>query len=198
MPAARLAPLLLACLVGLATGCRILPEPAPERSEFYTLAMPVPGIRDRGMVIGLGPTSFPGYLDQSAVITRLSQERVIPLERARWAAPLRKQFERSLGLRLMRDLGADVVVFPWWPGERIDAAVELSVVAFETDVDGMARLDAFWTVRGGKGNPRVVTNAIDLREPVGSADAPAGVAALDRALDRLATAIGSDVRQVRR
>ena len=78
-----------------------------------------------------------------------------------------RQFERALALRLMDELGAqDVVLFPWWPGQRIDAAVELTVLAFETDADGMARLDAFWTMTRGRTSSVVGQGQARVREAV--------------------------------
>jgi len=184
----------------LASACRLLPEPRPEPAAFYTLGLPVPearGLGARSLVAGLGPIKLPGYLDQTSLVRRLDDERITLVANARWASPLPKQFERALALRLMDALGAeDVLLFPWWPGQRIDVAVEVTVLAFETDADGMARLDAFWTVTRGRSNAAVGQGQARVREPAGADDPAAGVAALDRALARLAGAIADDLRRV--
>jgi uncharacterized lipoprotein YmbA len=187
----------LALLV--ASACRILPAPRPEPVAFYTLGFPVPearGLGARSLVVGLGPIKLPGYLDQTSLVRRLDNEQIALIPNARWASPLPKQFERALALRLMDALGArDVVLFPWWPGQRIDVAVELTVLGFETDAAGMARLDAFWTVTRGRSNSTVGQGQAQVREAVEGEGPAAGVAALDRALARLAAAMADDVRR---
>lgn len=182
------------------SACRILPQPRPEPPEFYTLGLAVPESRGMGggsLVVGLGPIKLPGYLDQTAMVRRLDDERIAVLPNARWASSLPKQFERALALRLMNALGAqDVVLFPWWPGQRIDVAVELTVLAFETDAAGMARLDGFWTVTRGRSNDAVGQGQARVREAVEGAGPAAGVAALDRALQQLAAVMADDLRRV--
>ncbi len=190
----------LVALALLLSACRLLPQPAPEAREFLTLAQPVPFTQGRTpLVVGLGPVTLPGYLDQTSVVLRIDEERVTLVPGARWASPLPQQFGRALGLRLMDELGAtDVVAFPWWPDRRIDVAVALTVVAFEVDTGGLARLDALWKLTGQKGTPTLGEGQVRVREPVESGGTGAAVAALDRALARLAAAIADDVRRVPR
>jgi uncharacterized protein len=190
---------LLALLV-LAGACRLLPEARPEATRFYTLALivpPHPSSSGASLRLGVGPISFPSYLDQSQLVHRLGDERVMYAPADRWAGPLRNQFERALVLRLMAELDTDEIsTFPWWPGRHVDAAVRITLVAFETDDSGMARLDALWKVGPGNKDDVLVSGQTSIREPVafgGGADAQ--VAALDRALAQLAQAIAIDVRR---
>ncbi len=193
----------LLCALGvlLAAACRIIPEPRGEPTRFYTLALPVPGTAgfgSGGLALGLGPITFPGYLDQPQLVTRLGDERVSFAPADRWAGSLRAQFERALSLRLMSALGTDdVAIFPWWRGRRIDVSVQLTLLAFEADSTGQARLDALWKVKDGR-EQVLDTGQTSLREPIESGGPEAAVAALDRALDQLATAIAADVRRARR
>jgi uncharacterized lipoprotein YmbA len=202
MPAALVGRCGLVLLVALAGACRVLSAPRPESTRFYTLAQPVPPHPRSGantLVLGLGPITFPAYLDQSQqLVVRLDDERVSYASADRWASPLRVQFERALALRLMAALDTEhVTTFPWWPGRPIDRTVELTVVAFETDTTGYARLDALWSVKDGKREQVLDTGQVTVREPVDSGGAEAGVAALDRALVQLAQAIAADVRRAR-
>lgn len=192
----------LALLLVLTSACGILPKARPEATRFYTLALPLP---DRGRVgadalaLGLGPITFPGYLDQSQLVHRLDDERVAFAPAERWAASLRAQFERALALRLMVLLDTDdVATFPWWPGRRIDLTVEITVLAFETDASGQARLDALWKVKDGKGVHVLDSGHASLREAIESGGTAQAVAALDRALANLAEAVAADVRRLRR
>lgn len=197
MPAgsARLAS--LALLLALPSACRLLPAPRPEPTRFYTLATPLPyQARDGGLAVGLGPIRFPGYLDQPQLVHRLDDERVAFAPAERWAGSLRAQFERALALHLMGQLETDdVASFPWWPGRPIDVTVEVTVLAFETDASGQARLDALWKVKDARGQRVLESGNTSLREPVESGGTERAVVALDRALANLAAAMAADVRR---
>jgi uncharacterized lipoprotein YmbA len=199
MPEARTCRAAVVLLLALVPGCRIIPEPRAEPTRFYTLTMPVPvrpHLGDESLALGLGPITFPGYLDQSQIVTRVDDERIRFAPAERWAGSLRHQFERALSLRLMDQLGTDdVATFPWWPGRRIDLAVALTVLAFEADASSQARLDALWKVRDPKREQVLESGQVRVREPIDAGGTEATVAALDRALGQLADAIAADVRR---
>jgi hypothetical protein len=202
MHAIRMRRAALLLLLALAPACRIIPEARPEGTRFYTLELPVPsGPResDESLALGLGPISFPGYLDQPQLVTRVDDERIAFSPNDRWAGSLRTQFERALSLRLMSALGTDdISVFPWWHGHRIDLSIQLNVLAFEPDSTGTVRLDALWKVKSGQAQEIVRAGRVSLREPIGSGGTPAAVEALGRALDQLADAIAGDVQHAKR
>ena len=191
---------ILVLLLALGGACRLLSIPRAESTRFYTLALPaLPRAGVGSLALGLGPITFPGYLDQPQVVTRVDEERVVFAPNDRWAGSLRVQFERALTLRLMEALDTnDVAAFPWWPGRPIDVSVQLNVLAFEADASGQARLDALWKVKDGKRDQTLESGQTSLREPIDAGGYEAAVAALDRALDQLTQAIAADVRRVRR
>jgi uncharacterized lipoprotein YmbA len=179
-------------------GCGLLGSPKPDTTRFYTLATPTPeGGRGNGsLAIGLGPNTWPGYLDRPQLVTRLDEERVVLAPSDRWAEPLRTQFERGLSYHLMSVLGTDdVVVFPWWPGRRIDVIVEVNVRAFEAASDGFAHLDALWTVKEAHHDKALQNGQRSIREPISPGGTEQAVAALGRALGQLGDAIADDVRR---
>jgi uncharacterized protein len=192
----------LVLLLVLGGACRLIPQPNAESTRFYTLALAVPPRAHVGaepLAVGLGPITFPGYLDQAQLVTRIDDERVAFAPTDRWAGSLRNQFERALSLRLMGALDTDdVATFPWWPGRRIDASVQVTVLAFEPDTTGQARLDALWKVKDGKRDEILEAGQTSIREPIDAGGPEAAVAALDRALDQLAQALAADIRRVRR
>ncbi len=196
MPDASRRAALLALAV-LAGACRLLPAASPEPTKFYTLALSVPRPPSRqGIALGLGPISFPGYLDQPQLVRRLGDERVAYASSDRWAGPLRAQFERALALLLMTALDTDeVVTFPWWRSHRIDASVQVTLLAFEPDATGAARVEALWKVKRGQLDDVLETGSASIHEPIDPGGATATVAALDRALEQLAEAIAADVRR---
>jgi uncharacterized lipoprotein YmbA len=189
----------LLALLALTGACSLIPRARPEPTRFYTLSLPVPPhpINSAPLTLGVGPIAFPSYLDQSQLVHRLADERVAYAPADRWAGPLRGQFERALVLRLMAELDTDeITTFPWWPKRHVDAAVRITLLSFETDASGMARLDALWKVGPGNRDDVLVSGQTSIREPVAfGGGAEAEVAALDRALAQLAQAIAIDVRR---
>jgi uncharacterized lipoprotein YmbA len=179
-------------------GCGLLASPRPDNTRFYTLATPAPeGGRDSSsLAVGLGPNTWPGYLDRPQLVTRLDDERILLAASERWAEPLRTQFERGLSYHLMSVLGTDdVVVFPWWPARHIDVIVEVNVRAFEAASDGFAHLDALWTVKEAHRDKALQAGQRSIREPISPGGTEQAVAALGRALGQLGDAIADDVRR---
>jgi uncharacterized lipoprotein YmbA len=178
--------------------CGILATARPDPTHFFTLSTPAPESgRMNSLAIGMGPNTFPGYLDRPQMVTRLDDERIVLSPTDRWAEPLRTQFERGLSYQLMGDVGTDeVVVFPWWPGRRIDAVVEVNVRAFEANADGSAHLDAVWTVKDSHRDHALRTGQSNIREPISPGGTEQAVAALGRALGQLGDAIADDVQRV--
>ena len=166
----------LLALLTLTGACSLIPRARSEPTRFYTLSLPVPPHPSSGapLRLGVGPIVFPSYLDQSQLVHRLADERVAYAPADRWAGPLRGQFERALVLRLMAELDTDdITTFPWWPRRPVDAAVKITLLSFETDASGMARLDALWKVTPGNecdshGPRNIADSALGNRSPSAS------------------------------
>lgn len=180
--------------------CGLLGTPRPDPTRFFTLSTPAPESgRTSSLTIGMGPNTWPGYLDRPQMVTRLDDERIVLSPTDRWAEPLRTQFERGLAYQMMGDLGTDeIVVFPWWPTRHIDAVVEVNVRAFEANADGSAHLDAVWTVKDSHRDHALQTGQCSIREPISPGGTEQAVAAMGRALSELGDAIAADVQRVER
>jgi len=196
-PIRRTLPLGLALAAITACG-GLLAKPRPDNTRFYTLATPAPegGRGDSSLAVGLGPNTWPGYLDRPQLVTRVDEERIVLAPADRWAEPLRTQFERGLSYHLMNVLGTDdVVVFPWWPTRRIDVIVEVNVRAFEASADGFAHAEVLWTVKETHHDKALRTGQRSIREPISPGGPEQAVAALGRALGQIGEAIADDVRR---
>jgi uncharacterized protein len=194
LPRRRLA---LGLALATLSACGFLGPPRPDPSRFFTLSTPAPESgRMSPLTIGMGPNTWPGYLDRPQMVTRVDDERIVLSPTERWAEPLRPQFERGLAYQLMGDLGTDeVVVFPWWPSRRIDAVVQVNVRAFEANADGSAHVEAVWTVKDGHREHTLETGQRSIREPISPGGTEQAVAALGRALGELGDAIAADVQR---
>jgi hypothetical protein len=180
---------LLLALPLVAAGCLFSPKQIPFR--YYTLRATVdPAGAPRALRIGLGPISFPGYLDRTSLTTRVNPEEVRYATLDRWAEPVDQQFLRTLAEDLGNAAGTmHVVAYPWYPSTPLDVAVRVDVLAFETDAAGSARLVATWTVRDVRTQATGASERTVLSEVGRSGDNDAGVAALSRLVGELARRI---------
>jgi uncharacterized lipoprotein YmbA len=191
----RLAPSLAAGLLILATACTLV-SPRPDPTRFYVLAP----IADAGnapagtRVLGLGPITFPRYLERTELVTRTSPTEIRVATFDRWAEPLRTDFERTLAQNLTALTGiARVVLFPWFRGVPLDVVVEVDVLRFEPDVEGTAQLDVRWRVRDPRSGRNAQTADSSLSERANGKGTDAAVDAMSRALGALSREIAAAV-----
>src|SRR5262249_36741238 len=160
-----------------------------DRTRFYVLdvAEQHPSDVEATSVVGLGPIRLPTYLERSELVTRVGENELRVSQGDRWAEPIAQGFTRVLRERLESRLGVDwVIVFPWRAARTPALAITVDVTRFERQADGNVELRARWTVRAPSDGHIVRAADLDLREPVAQAGTQAAVAALARALERLA------------
>jgi ABC-type transport auxiliary lipoprotein component len=67
--------------------------PRSDLSRFFTLT-PLPQVEEiaakggNDRALGIGPISFPGYLDRQEIVTRVTQNQIEVSDADRWAEPL--------------------------------------------------------------------------------------------------------------
>lgn len=182
--------------LGLASGCSLL-SPEPDPSRFFVLTATTPSESSpvgRGVTVGVGPITLPGYLDRNEIVTRISADelRYSPIER--WAEPLRGGIERVVQENLVPLVpGGLVLRFPWAAPTPVDYQVVLDVRRFETDANGRAELVVRWGIRDVQaGTYRAMRDTV-LHETGGGADAGSGAQALSRTLADLARQIADEI-----
>lgn len=199
-PTARNA-ILFATLVLTAAACSLNPKQDP--SQFYLLtsaadATPagrVPGPATGDLVVGLGPVTFPAYLDRPQMVTRLSQNQVSLSEQERWAESLSANFTSVLAKDLEGALGARrVLVYPWFGSASPRRAVEVVVIRFERDASGSAELRCQWSITGPDGK-LITRREATYRQPASDATTAASVAALSRTIQDLSADIAAAIGQ---
>lgn len=95
--------------------------------------------------IGLGPIEFPAYLDRNKIIVRTGANSFETAEYHRWAEPLEANFIRVLAQNLGSALpNATVTNYPWRNGKDIKLQALISVLNFDSDNNGQARLNVRW------------------------------------------------------
>lgn len=135
--------LLVITLVG---GCASSPP-----SSFYTLTplaeTPPLAKRMRALSIGVGPLTFPRFLDRPQIVARDSAHRLAIDEFQRWGGSLEDEFARVWSENLSTLLGTErIVVVPGQWRAPLDLRVGAEVLAFEGTPEGGARLKVRWAV----------------------------------------------------
>lgn len=168
--------------------------PRVDGSRYFTL--PLAGAPVAGApvaTVGLGRLTMPPYLSRPEVATRLGPDRLSYSSSDRWAAPLEDLAAAALGEELRARLPArEVLRGPWPLGAPPDVAVTVEFQRFEGDASGGATIQARWTV-SPRGKP-AVTGETRLHEDGPPGDVPGSVAALGRALGRLAVDLAAAAR----
>ena len=148
----------------LIAGCGTF-SPKPDPSRFFTLSS-LPQVEEsvvknsgsqEGVLLGIGPIKFPGYLDRQEIMVRSAQNRFEVSENDRWAEPLEENFARVLTQNLSVLLRTDRIVSYPWPLERKPTyQIEIEVLRFEANSAREAQLFARWAVSDG-GNKKIIS-----------------------------------------
>lgn len=141
---------------------------------------------DQDISVGLGPITFPDYLDRPQIVTRTQQNRVLVAEFDRWAGPLSGNVSRVLAEDLTLLLNTDnVVQYPWPASFEVTYQVMIDCYRFDGVLGDKALLEVQWSVVGKKGRKVLLLKRSAFAEPIGGASYEALVAAQSRALGNL-------------
>jgi uncharacterized lipoprotein YmbA len=174
---------------------------APTR--FYTLvpvAVPTtdvnPRTAERGLAIGVGPVTLPGYLDRREIVTRRGREEIELGEFDRWSEPLKDGAIRVLGENLAILLRTDrVALLPWRGSHPVQYQVVVEVARFEGATGADVTLEARWRILGADGKELVLRRST-ITEVVGAPGYGALVAAMSGALGALSREIATAIRDL--
>jgi len=190
----------LACLLlSACTGLSARPDP----SRFFTLTPVTPAQETdaarssgaRPLSIGIGPITFPGYLDREQMVTRVSRHRFDLSENDRWAEPLEENFARVLSQNLSVLLHTDRILrYPWHPDQRPAYQIEIEVLHFEPNQLQEAQLMARWNLIDPNTKKLLTTQESLLTRQATAKSAEATVVALSEALGELSREIADAVR----
>jgi hypothetical protein len=140
--------------------------------------------------VGIGPIKLADYLDQSKLVTRTSDNRMIVAEYDQWAGSLQSNLTHVLAENIGFLLPTEHIYFyPWRTSVPIDYQVMLDVIRCDGRLGEDARLVARWIVYGGPEKKPLAVSRSSIREPVSGSDYAALVAAQSRALTKLSQEI---------
>jgi hypothetical protein len=187
-------------LLTLVAGC-VGPSP---RSKYYLLsALPnqetsqATTTASDGLSVGIGPVSFPGYLDRPQIVVRTGPNEISFSEFDRWAEPLKNNFMRVLKENLVDRLKTDsIFVYPWPPGAVFEFQVSAEVTRFDAHPGDSAELDVQWMILRNHDGEVILSRKSSYSVDLGGSDYKTIVAAQSRAVadfSREVTAAVTDV-----
>ena len=140
----------------------------------------------RNKVIGVGPVKLADYLDQSSLVTRTGDNRLIHAPFDQWAGSLKNNLINTLAENIGLLLPTDrIYLYPWPLSGPVDYQVLLDVVQFDGRQGAEAVLVARWSILGSRESKPLFVSRSSIREPVQGSDYAAIVAAQSRALAKL-------------
>lgn len=167
-------------------------------SKFYLLtpvwdsdsaAMTAPG-----PALGIGPVTFPAYLDRPEIAHRSGDNQLHYAGTHRWAEPLKTGFSRTLAENLAILLPTDrITLHPWPRSAAIDYQVILHVTRFDADASGTVFLSAGLEIVRAEDNSVSLRKKVSYAEPAGNLDYPAIVGAQSRAVEKLSREIADAI-----
>ena len=168
--------------------------------RHYTLgALPGAGAGSEELAIGLGPVTFPAYLDRPQFVTRLEGSELAVDELNRWAGGFQSNVVGALADGLSARLGTDRVFLD--PGASpfpLAYQVAVDIHRFEGRLGGDLVLRARWVVREQGGQGRAWSEESTIRKSVAGPEVDSLVIAHDAALDELAGIIAGRIGSSRR
>ena len=187
--------LCLAWVLAIA-GCAASPP-----SNFFTLrplpAADRPGaVTGAGIGIGLGPVTFPGFLDRPQIVSRDGNNRLSLDEFNRWGGTLQDDFLRVWSENLSYLVGTSrILIFPTSVRVPLDFRITADVLTFEGTPAGEAVLKVRWAVLDPRLEQALAVRETSYRQPLGP---PADRAALIAAMSAALGAFSEDVAAVLR
>jgi uncharacterized lipoprotein YmbA len=188
--------LLAFVMIMLISGCGAV----TSSSEFYMLkpltSEPSPQGGVKGLVLGVGPASFPEYLNRPQLITRESPIKVRVNEFQRWAGSLQEDFLQVLAENLSLLLDSDkVLAHPWGNYFEVGYKVPLDVQQFDGTPGEAVFLNVRWSVLSGDDKVLVTRKSV-IKIDVAGTDYDALVLAESQALAKLSKEIAGEIRKL--
>ncbi len=185
-------------VIVILTGCA-----HTEPSKFYVLS-PIkdtapPSVLAAGekYIIGVGPITFPKYLNRSQIIRFSSDNEVVIEEFHRWAEPIEQNFSRVLRTNLSRLLASSYAIeYPWKRSMNVHFQVVLDIHQFEVGPDGTVSLNAHWSMFNLlKNKKHEIVRTFNYNKRLGETNYSKIVALQSQALENLSQDIAKEIQK---
>ncbi|MEJ2231507.1 MAG: PqiC family protein [Nitrospirales bacterium] len=173
-----------------------------QPSHFYLLRALSPdsvsGLsepKQSSIFLGLGPITFPKYLDRPQIVTKASAHEVELAEFHKWAEPLNENVSHVLAENLSALLSTDrIVQYPWKRPDQPDYQLSLNVIQLDGKRNQEAILKVRWTLTGDEGNTLLLQKTSQFSEILRSPDYEELVEAMSHMLASLSEEIAAAIK----
>jgi uncharacterized protein len=170
-------------------------------STFFSLS-PLPAAAGQGamtggaLAIGLGPVTFPAFLDRPQIVSRDAGNRLAVDEYNRWGGTIQDDFLRVWSENLAYLVGTSrILLFPSEVRYPLDFRITADILTFEGTPGGEAMLKVRWAVLDPLLERALAVHETTYRQPLRP---PADQAALIAAMSAALGAFSEDVAAVLR
>ena len=135
-------------LILIVSSCSFGGETDPSR--FYMLDASIKDITTKNfnkLRLGVGPFTFPGYIDRPQIVTKTETAELEIAEYDRWAEPIGDMFVRTLSSNLKALTGSPYIASHPWPRQAtFEYRVKGKIINFENNTKGDALLIVQWGI----------------------------------------------------
>jgi len=189
----------LSLVILLTTGCGTTPP-----SRYYMLNSisqadsESSGNRSKAEVqIGIGPVTFPKYLDRYSIVIRSKGAEVVINDLQQWAEPLADNFTRVMSDNLYQLIdGSETSLYPWQNRNNLDYQVVIDVLRFDADVSNTIVLNTRWTIFSGDGKQALFLKNSMLKAQAVNQDYETLVRAQSKVLENLSREIAAKLKEM--
>jgi uncharacterized lipoprotein YmbA len=187
-------------------GCLNLGEGTQEATKFYVLSpLSTSEVKTevlggtKPVAIGLGPVTFPEYLNRPQVVVREGNNQLQIAKFARWAEPLRENFSRVLAENLAVLLSTDnIVPYPRKQVTPMNYQVTVDIIRFDGIPGEGASLVARWTILGDDGKKLLWVEKSSFTQATGGRSYEKLVSAQSRLVGILSGQIADAIKNLSR
>jgi uncharacterized lipoprotein YmbA len=168
-----------------------------QPSHFYLLRALSPAnveTKPFSQSLGVGPITFPQYLNRPQIVTMASAHEVELAEFHKWAEPLQENATNVLQENLSVLLSTDrIVQYPWKRSNLPDYKLSLEVMQFDGTKSQEAVLKVRWTLMGDKGKSVLQRKTSQFSEMLRGSEYEDLVEAMSRMLASLSQEIADAI-----
>lgn len=184
--------LMIILFLSVVTACMNLGGPGPS-TRFYLLESNPDSVlsfegtnKEIPLSIGVGPITFPMYLDRPQMVTRMEGHELRVDEFNQWAEPLKANISRVMVENLSFLTGSErIYSHPLKRSDKVRLRIFLHLLQFEADADGYVTLRSIWRIVDSDEGQLLSEKQSNIVKPAAGTAAAQVVEAMSEALFEL-------------
>ena len=153
----------------------------------------------RDAIIGIGPIKLADYLDQSKLVTRTGDNKLVKADFDLWAGSFKDNITNVLAENIGFLVPTErIYIHPWRRSVPVEFQIVIDVVRCDGQLGEDALLVARWSVLSGKDKKLLAASRSSIREPVTGSGHAVVVAAQTRALAKLSSDVDAAITEASR